>query len=111
MTSELLVFNGRRYRRYPDSPRKSHRRYYSSGPKLLHREMYAFHHGEIPAGRQVWFADGNPDNLEPTNLILDNDQIRQDALERAADWHRSEGGREWHRQNMKNSLAKPKAVG
>lgn len=106
--SELFVFNGRRYRRYPDSPRKSHRRYFSSGPRLLHRDIWAHHNQRpVPEGAQVWFQDGDVDNLAVDNLVLATPEMQVLARQMAADWHRSEVGRDWHREHMKESLAKP----
>ena len=37
--------------------------------KLKHRVIYEKEHGEIPKGSKIIFADGNKNNLDPSNLI------------------------------------------
>ena len=56
-------FNGTHYR-------KSAEGYYVRSSSRLHREVWKYHHGPIPAGRVIHHADGNPGNNELSNLRL-----------------------------------------
>lgn len=128
---ESVVFNGFTYRRYPDSPRAAHRRYFSRTGGLLHRDVWELHHGPIPAGWHVHHKDGDPgnnaiDNLEclpPADHAREHEDARRVVgtsvehlalLDRirpaAAEWHRSEEGRAWHREHAKESLRKAHAA-
>jgi len=40
------------------------------GRPPLHRVLFKLHHGEIPPGGVIRFADGNRFNLDPSNLVL-----------------------------------------
>lgn len=123
---EIVIFNGIKYRRYPNSKRLNDRNYYrpaanyiKAGVGHLHREIWRAVHGEIPDGHQIHHKDGNPLNNRPDNLVCLSgsehatlhakefpDWKRKwlvskldDVREQATQWHRSEEGREWHRQH------------
>lgn len=118
--TESVVFNGYTYNRYPDSPRLALRRYYQrTGGYNLHRAVWEYHNGPIPDGYHVHHKDGNYDNNDISNLECLSPQehfaehyqytsefnSRQDQLDHlaeirvlASEWHKSEEGREWHRQ-------------
>lgn len=122
---ETVEFNGRVYRRYPDSKHRSSRVYFHNARELrwLHRDIWEHTNGPIPSGHHVHHKDGNPLNNSPDNLecITAAQHIREHAdderrahttrmlLERAvpkaAEWHRSEAGRAWHRENGKRAYA------
>ena len=120
-TSETIIYNGIRFRRYPESPNWADRVYYTPGighrkrgVGRLHQEIWKAHHGEIPAGFHVHHADHDPLNNEPENLVLlsgdehhshhANDPERTKAFLEivplgriaAATWHGSDEGRAWH---------------
>lgn len=116
-----VIFKGHVYRRYPDSPRRSHRVYYqyhpTAGVRYLHRDIWlAAHPGEeIPEGWHVHHKDEDPFNNDPSNLVLLSPAVHSevhpgdqsweeenllDHLDRirslASEWHASEEGRAWH---------------
>lgn len=67
---EVVVFDGYRYRRYPDSPRRAHRVYFTRAGELLHRAVWKKHRGPVPEGWHVHHKEGaghdttDPDDLE-----------------------------------------------
>lgn len=118
-----IEFNGIKFRRYPDAKKANHRRYYSPGGgdikrgvEVLHREIWKFYNGPIPEGAVVHHVDENPLNNDISNLTLmengehvshhtngkcsDAQRAHLDAIRHlATEWHRSDEGREWHRQH------------
>lgn len=120
--SERMEWNGRKYRRYPDSERRSDRLYWhrskqGGGIAYLHRDVWEHHNGPIPDGYHVHHVDGNTLNNDIENLECvtpkqhigerhkwDDERKREQAkhLDRIRDstkaWHRSEEGREVHRR-------------
>jgi hypothetical protein len=71
MNIDEVVWQGQTYRRHPDHPSRSRRVYFmaTSGPRdYLHRAIYRFHHGPIPAGWHVHHKDHDPLNNDPANL-------------------------------------------
>jgi len=124
---ETIVFDGKRYNRYPDSNNPAHRRYFARAGKRLHRAVWEYHNGAIPQGMHVHHIDGDTTNNDISNLECITrrehwDEHRAEFAERgrtdkqlqhlesirpkASEWHRSEEGRAWHREHAKNSLAK-----
>lgn len=123
---EVVVFQGRKYRRYPDSPKKVHRLYFGRSGHLLHRDVWEHHHGPIPDGHHVHHIDEDPgnnnvDNLECLSIVGHRaahadaiaEHLRSDGVKQhmanirpaAAEWHRSDEGRAWHKNNAIASLA------
>jgi hypothetical protein len=123
-TSETIVYRGIRFRRYPDSPNRSDRVYFTpggghrkAGVGRLHQEIWKDLHGPIPAGYDVHHADHDPLNNDPTNLVCipegvhgshhasSPERIAQSrlnivaAIAAAPAWHASPEGIEWHRQH------------
>lgn len=85
--------------------------------KRLHRYIYEKYNGKIPEGMQVHHIDHNKDNNEISNLMLltrkEHDRIhfeemteeekerrrknlKENAMPKAKEWHKSEEGRKWH---------------
>lgn len=113
---EVVVFNGRKYGRYPEHPRKTHRLYYcAGGNRWLHRDTWIFHNGPIPSGMDIHHIDENPLNNDISNLEMVEHgahrhmhlgpetvaKLRQNmakAQNAAKAWHSSAEGREWHRR-------------
>lgn len=104
-------FDGGLYRLWPSD------KYLSRGGKKLHRDVWTVAFGEIPRGCHIHHKDGNTknnalDNLEciPASIHLSGatrkrnasriQHFTESAREKAADWHRSEEGRLWHRRHM-----------
>jgi uncharacterized CHY-type Zn-finger protein len=113
--AETVIFNGIKFRRYPDSERHSDRDYYRpdgrrirQGMGYLHQEVWKFHNGDIPDGYHVHHRDGNSLNNDITNLecLPEFDHLSMHGKENehdlehlaairplAAAWHGTEEGR------------------
>ena len=124
---EEVVWCGKTYRRYPNAKQSSHRRYFSCAGSFLHRDVWRVTYGEIPKGFHIHHKDGDPANNDISNLecIAGRDHFalhRESRSKRSktpehlahlaairhktVDWHKSDEGRAWHRENAKSSLAK-----
>ena len=124
---ESVIFNGKRYNRYPESTNPAHRKYFARAKHRLHRDVWEYHNGPIPEDMHVHHIDGNTannaiENLECITRDAHWDQHREEHSKRgrseeqlkhleairskASEWHRSEEGRAWHREHAQNSLAK-----
>lgn len=93
--------------------------YFQHKGKRLHRAVWEFHNGEIPEGYHVHHEDGDRSNNQISNLMLmkSSDHLsehmrrperveksRQDimnAIPKAAEWHGSEEGAQWHSQHAR----------
>lgn len=127
VTVESVVFNGRKYNRYPESNNPAHRRYFARAGHRLHRDVWTHHNGPIPANMHVHHIDGDTTNNDISNLACVTskqhwDEHRAEASERggrpeqlehlarirssSAAWHGSPEGLAWHREHAKTSLAK-----
>ncbi len=69
---DVVEWNGRRYRRYPNSKHRSSRVYYqrtfTGGRSWLHRDIWESASGKIPNGYHIHYIDGNPLNNDISNL-------------------------------------------
>lgn len=88
----------------------------------MHRYVYRFYYGDIPAGFHIHHIDMNKDNNDISNLCLltpeahnkihtatrSNETLEKmranikKAGELAIDWHKSEAGHEWHKEHYEN---------
>jgi protein-arginine kinase activator protein McsA len=69
--TEVIVFEGVRYYRRPNSKNRSQRVYFfDRNSHSLHRAIYAAAHGAIPPGFDVHHDDRNPLNNAVSNLVL-----------------------------------------
>ncbi len=85
-------FNGHRY--YLSKGKPYFQRVVNrSTSELLHRAVWAFHYGEIPAGKAVHHVNGNKTDNALSNLAL------MDLGEHMS-LHMTKERREWSRQNM-----------
>lgn len=118
---EVRIYNGNRYRRYPKSRHKHHRRYFhATEPRrgFLHRHVWEDTHGPIPAGFDVHHIDEDTGNNDPLNLEClpksDHKSLhdatwdgQQEHLAeqrvKAALWHASPEGLAWHAAHGKAS--------
>ena len=128
---EEIEFNGINFYRYPKAKQKNRRRYFEPrlkyrklGIESLHREIYKKFYGEIPEGFHVHHKNHDWNNNAPNNLIClsvkehnkeheqelkiyNDSEIHRFHLtkirEKAAEWHKSEEGKEWHSNQAKQS--------
>lgn len=121
MRPEFIDFNGARYRLSGNYYRRN--AWDSHGPTNLHRAVWSFHHGPIPAGHDIHHLDGDPFNNDLANLaLMERSEHRRGhtleriasgdllppsdhALQRAAEWHRSPDGLQWHSEHGKRTWA------
>lgn len=127
------MFNGVKFRRYPDSERDSDRRYFTpgigdrqKGVKRLHEEVWMAKNGPIPDGFHVHHMDHDHLNNDLSNLeaisaeehrahhaeetsVRMREPRQLEHLERirplAAEWHGTPEGLEWHRQHGRDVWA------
>jgi hypothetical protein len=124
---EVVEYRGHRYRRYPQAKSKTHQRYfYGTEPRrgFLHRHVWEDERGLIPKGYNIHHIDEDTTNNAIENLecitILEHRnkhpmvgeslarQVKHLASIRhkAAEWHRSEVGRQWHREKAAKQFAR-----
>lgn len=124
VVSEVIVFNGYRYRRYPNSSNPAHRKYFARAKHRLHRDVWEFHNGVVPDGHDIHHIDGNTLNNDISNLQCIDEKAhyaehREELRSRNTSprqlahlakirhmtkaWHASEEGRAWHKQNAINN--------
>ena len=100
--------------------------YYNSHlRKHLHQMVWITERGSIPKGYEVHHVDFNRENNDISNLVcitraehrrlhadLLTDEERQwrksnlanTARPKASEWHKSEAGKEWHRQHIRQQI-------
>lgn len=117
---DLAVFDGLKFRKDKRTG------YYLNAKthKRLHVYVWEYFNGKsVPDGFHVHHVDFNKDNNEPDNLIAidgaehkrihglawTEDQKREQAkrlkeaaIPKAVEWHKSEAGREWHKRHYEN---------
>lgn len=122
---QTVIYNGDKYHRYPESEHRHLRVYYwrhteyKSPPTPLHRQIWMDNNGEIPDGHVIHHADGDPFNNNISNLEclsvkehaaehpemggIHSDEHLENMIEGASDWHKSDEGREWHREQYERT--------
>jgi len=126
MPPDRIVFQGKKYKLSGSYYRRNV--WGSDGPSNLHRAIWEHVHGRIPDGCDIHHVDGDPFNNELANLCcVDRSEHQREhareryeagtlkppgpvALERAAEWHRSTEGLEWHRAHGKSTWVTRKWV-
>lgn len=94
MERETIIYNGKKYNRYPESKRRHLRAYFwrhdkwKEPPFALHRQIWIDNFGEIPEGYVVHHKDKNTlnndiDNLEciPFRKHCSNHMLEEDRRE------------------------------
>lgn len=125
--SEVVIYAGHRYRRYPDSEHRHHRCYfYGTEPRrgFLHRHIWEDHNGRIPEGYEIHHKDGDTLNNEVSNLdcvLVSEHRARHlsersktekhrehmvGARKKAVEWHKSDEGRKWRSKMIKDTWCK-----
>ncbi len=66
--AEVIEFEGRKYRRYPNATGISEQRYFKCRGRHLHRDIWKSNYGEIPRGYHIHHIDKNPLNNSISNL-------------------------------------------
>src|SRR3990167_9117905 len=115
-TAEIVEYDGHRYRRYPNSENRTHRRYfYGTEPRrgFLHRHVWEDANGPIPEDCEIHHinhdtADNRLENLEcctrsahrrkhpmSEESALEHRKHLARIRELASRWHRSEAGIIW----------------
>ena len=135
---ETIIYNGKRFHRYPNSKRRQHAVYYwkhdssNKPPVPLHRQIWVDNFGEIPKGFHIHHKDQNTLNNQLDNLELISasnhakshsnqperlQKQREFAIannkmlqEATKKWRHSTEGKEWHSKHTKESVNKPKFV-
>jgi hypothetical protein len=123
---EIVEWNGKQWRRWPESSRRSDREYFKRYTTWLHRAIWEFHHGPIPKDHHIHHRDHDPSNNDISNLeCVPASEHHRDHIANASEetkakrrasiaiaqlsapkWHASPEGREWHSQHAKNIAAK-----
>lgn len=123
--SETVEYGGDKYHRYPESEHRNLRVYYwrhtenESAPVALHRQKWMDEHGEIPDGHVIHHVDDDPLNNDIENLeaVSRSEHAErhpdmggtasaehlEKMLEAAAEWHQSEEGAEWHKEQYERT--------
>lgn len=109
--------------------RDDSRGYYlnSTNRKYIHRAVWESFNGEIPKGHHIHHIDGDKSNNDIYNLQLLSasehtsmhakemvknkydamiKNLNEKARPKASEWHASKAGREWHKEQYKEGLAK-----
>lgn len=91
----------------------------------MHKYVWSYFNGEIPKGYEIHHIDLNRDNNDISNLklmtIKEHKQLHNElnkqneetvkkwkgnlklAIKKAREWHKSDAGKDWHRQHALNS--------
>lgn len=92
-------------------------RYFQRNGVRLHREVWRKNFGEIPAGFHIHHVDHDKSNNSPLNLALmtikahltlhsedrEPSEFTDDARKKAAEWHKSEEGSDWHKEQYQKT--------
>lgn len=101
--------------------------YMGAKSKRLHVYVWEKYNGTVPDGYHVHHIDHNKDNNTIENLCaiarnehlsrhsLDNTEasaknLKEFAQPEAIKWHKSDAGREWHKEQWKNTIGKSVSV-
>lgn len=121
MAARIIVFRGEKYELSEPGPYYRRYQFGKSGPSSLHRAKWEHYRGPIPEGFDIHHRDGDGTNNRLSNLeMVDRREHQREhsleghkqgklkpptklARERAAEWHRSEEGRQWHVQHGKRT--------
>jgi len=135
--SDSIMFNGVKFIRFPESKNLTHRSYYrphsshvKRGIGALHQEIWKSEYGEVPDGYEIHHLDMDTLNNKIENLtcilVKEHHKIHYRAWAaipgnrekqlaqldsirgKAAAWHSSPEGIEWHKQHARKLWNNPK---
>ena len=119
---ETQVFNGIEF--YRTSSNDYFRHFENGKVILMHRYVWEFYNCKIPKGYHIHHIDGNKANNDISNLQLmkgvdhwklhgrlltdaerewRRNNIKEKAIPKAIEWHKSDKGKEWHKQQYQNT--------
>mgnify|MGYP002622439099 CR=1 FL=1 len=119
-TNTGIRFDGRWY-----TPDGNGYYYNSHTRKRLHQAIWIAHNGPIPKGYEIHHIDHNKENNDISNLAcitkeehhrihneemsdeLRNwyrDNLNTNARPKAIEWHKSEAGKEWHKEHIRQQI-------
>lgn len=119
---EYIMFNNKKYTK----DKKSGYYLNSATHKRLHRAVWEYYNGKIPENYEIHHKDHNKDNNNIENLMLveknehkkiharelteeerekRRNNLKSNARPKAIEWHKSEVGREWHKEQYQKTLA------
>lgn len=132
MEKETVIYKGFKFNRYPEAKRVPDRRYYNGHVKIdgkwykkrLHVFIWEWNNGKVTPGYHVHHIDGNFNNNELNNLACIKGsehmsehnknvspelnalriKVLRDSDLKAREWHKSEAGHEWHKQQFAKSI-------
>jgi HNH endonuclease len=84
-----MVWNGRRYRRHPNSPHRQHRLYWmaATAPRAyLHRDIYESVHGPVPSGWHVHHINGQTLDNRVENLAAIEGRLHSSLHYQEREW-------------------------
>lgn len=113
---ETVEYDGLTWHRYPNALRRTDREYFCRGNRCLHRYVWEKHNGRVPKGYVIHHIDGNCQNNNISNLECITqeqhtkdrhrpdeqrlhqlrDNLKNKALPKAIQWHKSEEAKEFH---------------
>src|SRR3990167_685092 len=119
MYSKFIIFKGKKYRLSGHYYRREN--WGKSGPSTLHRAIWEHFNGDIPEGHEIHHKNSNtfdnciynleclPGHIHQRDHALE--RIKQGklkpptqyALYKAAEWHGTKEGREWHGKHGKST--------
>lgn len=132
MERETIIYKGFKFHRYPNSKKLADQRYFKGWVKIgdqqvktyLHRFIWQWYNGEVPAGFHIHHADGDFNNNDISNLVCiegsehlsehsknASEEIKAIRIKtlhenrhKASEWHGSDEGRRWHSEHYHKSI-------
>lgn len=133
MNKQVIILDGFKFCRYPEAKRASDRNYYKGWVRVsgkwqkvaLHRYVWQKTNGDIPTGFHIHHINGeySDNRIENLHLISHAEHLSQHydkysqeykdekydllinkAIPKAVEWHKSDEGKEWHKNNTEKLI-------